>query len=471
MLKQLHLADAIGPNAMRKRLVGCLGRITPTSISSMLLLVATLVWWNGLNHSVLADWPSWNGPKRTGEIVAPLDIEKVIAKQPERQWEVEVGLGYSGPAVLDGRVYVADYVVETGEVSNFAGTRVKLGGRERLRCFDSRTGAAIWTYEYPCGYDISYPAGPRTTPTVDGDLVYFLGAEGELSAVNRLDGKLVWKLSLPDTFDCPTPVWGFAATPLIHGDNLISLAGGQDSMVVCLDKRTGETIWTSLTEEWPGCCSPTIIRAGGVEQLLIWGGMKNLYSLNPTTGETYWTQPLAPGWRMSIAPPLRDGNRLFVSGERHVGAMYRLHEEQPGVDVLWEGSPKTAVYFAMATGIFEDGFIYGCDATKGTLMCVNADDGLRVWETSIPTTQRDRPNEYGSAFLSKLGEHTLILSENGDFIVAKLSPDGYQEISRERVIEPDVEYHRRQVVWSYPAYADGRMFVRNMSRLVAIQIE
>jgi outer membrane protein assembly factor BamB len=432
---------------------------------SLLLLLGWL-----LVQPCFAQWPTWNGPRRTGEIFEPIDVQAVLDSKPQRRWMQGIGIGYSGPSVFDGRVYVADYVRESGEITNIAGNRDELTGRERLLCYDIETGEMLWEHTYPCKYAISYGGGPRTTPTVDGNAVYFLGAEGDLMSLDRRNGELIWKVSLTERFRCPTPVWGFAATPLIYGESLISLAGGDDSMVVCLNKHTGETQWTALTEEWPGCCSPTIVRAANKDQLMIWGGMERLYSLNPVTGEVYWSQPLAPGWRMSIAPPLQDGDLLFVSGERHVGALYRLNDEQPSAELVWAGKSKTAIYFAMATGLFEGGFIYGCDARKGSLMCARASDGERLWETSRPTTGRERGAEYGSAFLSRVKDYVFILSETGAFIVARLSPEGYEELSRHQIIEADMEYNGRQVVWSYPAYAGRYMVVRNMSSLVCVQL-
>ena len=152
-------------------------------------------------------------------------------------WRSNIAGGYSGPAVAQGKVFVTDYVTEDNvKVPNFE--RNKFSGIERVICLDETSGKTLWKHEYPVKYSISYPAGPRCTPIVDGEFLYTLGAEGHLRCLQVESGEVVWSLHLPEEYKCKTPLWGYSAHPLIDGDRLITLAGGQGSHVVALDKRS-----------------------------------------------------------------------------------------------------------------------------------------------------------------------------------------------------------------------------------------
>ena len=176
---------------------------------------------------------------------------------------------------------------------------------------------------------------------------------------------------------------------------------------------------------------------------------------------------------MSILPPVREGNLLFVSGEGDISAMYRLAADEPHADVLWQGNVRSSVYLATAAAIFEDGYLYGCDATSGALICARASDGKRMWQTTAATSGGDNKKgpSHGSAFLIRSENGYFILSETGDFISADLSPDGYRETGRFHAIDPIEDMRRRKVVWTFPAVSDGRLYLRNGESLVSFSLK
>ena len=225
-----------------------------------------------LGLSALADdWPQWLGAKRDGVWRESGILKEFPDDGPKVNWRVPIGGGYAGPAVAKGKVYVTDRQLAkdaTNPDNQFA--RGHIPGSERVICLDEKTGRQLWMHEYDCGYTVSYPAGPRTTPTVDGDRVYTLGAEGNLLCLNADSGKVLWQKDFKTEYGVKTPVWGFAAHPLVRGGHLICLARGDGSTVVCYDKLSGKEVWRSLTAKEPGYCPPTLIHAGGVEQLIIW---------------------------------------------------------------------------------------------------------------------------------------------------------------------------------------------------------
>src|SRR5207244_3876391 len=127
-----------------------------------------------------------------------------------------------------------------------------------------------WKHEYPCAYRISFPAGPRCTPTVQDGKVYTLGAMGNLYCLDAADGKVLWSKDFPKEYQAPVPLWGFCGHPLVDGQKLFCVAGGPGSVAVALDKDTGKELWRSLTAKEQGYSAPTLIKAGGTRQLLIW---------------------------------------------------------------------------------------------------------------------------------------------------------------------------------------------------------
>jgi outer membrane protein assembly factor BamB len=436
------------------------------------LLVAWLVGllsdWSGSTLTA-DDWPHWNGPTRTGAYAETGTLKVIPAGGLKKLWSKPVGLGYAGPSVAAGQVFVADYQKTAGTATNNPGGRDQLTGTERLLCLDATAGDQRWSYAYERQYNLSYPSGPRATPTVDGDRVYFLGAEGDLACLDIKTGTVIWKRQLKEDYATQSPVWGYSAAPFIHGDSLYVLAGGSGSVVVALDKLTGSERWRALSSNDIGYCPPTILKAAGTEQLLVWEPQK-LHSLNPKTGAEFWSYEIKPKYEMSIVPPVVHGNRMYVSGIGEIAAMLEIDSTKPGVKELWTGKVKRALYAANGTPVFDGDYVYGADCGSGSLICFRAADGERMWETFKPTGGGDRRLNHGTAFLNKVGDVYYIFSETGDFIIARLTPESYEEVGRFHILEPTNESFGRPVVWSYPAYANRCLFARNDKELVCYSI-
>ena len=326
-----------------------------------------------VGHTRADDWPQWLGPHRDSVWRETNIVDRFPTEGLPIKWKASVGLGYSGPAVAKGRVYVTDYVLESGEITNSAGSRDKLVGKERILCFDSVTGNPLWKHSYERTYKLSYPSGPRCIPTIDGNRVYTLGAEGNLLCLNARTGRSIWEKDLQEEYKTESPIWGFAAHPLVDGDLLYCVVGGQGSIVVAFDKLSGREVWRALSASNAGYCPPTIIEHVGVRQLLIWHP-ESLNSLNPQTGTVYWSEPIEPSYSMSIAVPRKLGNLLFVSGIGEVGALMELKGPDPDAEVLWWGEAKTAIYSCNVTPFLEDGVMYGVNCKSGALTAARLSD-------------------------------------------------------------------------------------------------
>jgi outer membrane protein assembly factor BamB len=424
------------------------------------------------------DWPRWMGPTADGVYREQVITTPIAESGLKVNWRIPIAGGYAGPAVVGDRVYLFDYEKTAGEAFNNPGQRAELKGKERLLCIDTETGKTVWKYEYDCPYSISYPAGPRCTPTVDRNdstdsgRVYILGSEGDLACLHASSGEMIWKRSFKKDYNADIPIWGFSAHPLVDGDLVYCMVGGPGQTVVAFDKMTGEERWKGLSASAVGYCPPSIIQAGGVQQLIVWHA-DAIVGMNPETGEPYWDMPIKPDFEMSIARPQVEGNRVYASAIRNHSVMFELEKDRPEVKELWRGEPKMSVYSANSTPIFHGGVIFGTDCNEGSLMAINADNGERLW-TSFEATKpgETRRVNHGTAFLTRLADsdNYLLMSETGDLILANLTASGYKEIWRFHVLEPTGEAFGRDVVWSHPAYANRTAFVRNDKELVSVNL-
>ena len=446
-----------------------LQRILFQRLSATLLLMLLTVIQSGTSRA--DNWPAWMGANRDGVYRETGIVNSIPESGLKVKWRKPVSAGYAGPAVADGKVVVFDYVKSEGEVKNDPGTRVELKGSERITAMSADTGETIWQKSYDCPYSISYPAGPRCTPTIDGDRVYTLGAEGNLQCRSMSDGEVVWGIDLKTKLKAEILIWGQSSHPLVDGDLLYTMVGGNGQGIVAFDKMTGEVVWKAL-DAASGYCPPSIIEAGGVRQLIAFHPT-GVASLNPANGKTYWEQEITPLYQMSIARPMVDGNLLYASGIRNASVMMELDTEKPGAKELWRGSPKTSIFSANATPLFVDGTLYGADCVLGALIAVDGKTGERLWQTFEATRpEESRMLKHGTGFITRIGESDryFIFNEVGDLMIAKMTPEKFESLGRFHVLEPTGEAFGRDVVWSHPAYAEKTLFARNDKEIVAVDL-
>ncbi len=419
------------------------------------------------------DWPQWLGATRSSVWNETGILESFPKEGPPIFWRVPVGPGYSGPMVTGGRVYVMDRHIVATE-SKPAGAAQEAASRkmERVLCLKEADGKTVWQYEYECPYSISYPAGPRVAPQVSEDKVYTLGAEGNLFCLDAANGRLVWSKDFKKECQVQPPTWGFAGHPLIDGHKLICIAGGERSTVIAFDKNTGKELWRALTAAEPGYSSPIIIEAGGKRQLIVWHP-EAANSLDPETGDLYWSVPFKSNTGLSVATPRQFGDYLFFTSFYNGSLLLRLDSARPVVTEMWR-SPRgneqktTHLNAIICTPFLEGGYIYGV-CSYGQLRCLKLDTGERVWETFQATTSGG-PVRWANAFIIKNGNRFFLANESGDLIIAKLSPKGYEEVSRTHLLEPTNKDCGRPVVWSHPAFANRRMYARNDKELICVDL-
>jgi outer membrane protein assembly factor BamB len=434
-------------------------------------LRAICCWLSAVAGGAFADdWPQWLGPTRDDVWKEAGIVEKFPASGPKILWRVPISGGYSGPAVAGGRVFVTDYVRTSGDAKNDPGAKANLTGNERVICLDATSGKELWKYEYDCPYKISYPCGPRTTPAVSEGKVYTLGAMGDLYCFDAEKGKPLWSKDLKKEYQIEAPHWGFSGHPLVAGNKLFCMVGGSGSVIVAFNKETGKEIWRALSSTPDaGYCAPIMIEAGGKKQLIVWHP-QSLNSLNPDTGEVYWSQKLEPQYGMSCSTPQKSGDFLYVSAIGKCAALFKLNRDKPTADTAWIAKPNEAVFCSNSTPVIDGSTIYGNDCEVGNLRAVNLATGERLWETFKPTTDGDRRESHGNAFLTKNGDRYFLFSETGDLVIARLTPEKYEETGRAHLLEPTNEAFGRPVVWTHPAYANKCVFVRNDKEIVCASL-
>lgn len=436
------------------------------------------------------DWPQWLGAKRDGVWREDGIIDTLPAGGPKKLWEKPVGIGYGGPAVAGGKLYLMDRALAGGETNpaNPFDRERKVGGNERVLCLDAKTGEQVWKYEYPSVYQISYAAGPRCTPTVDGDKVYALGAMGDLHCLDA-KGNIVWKKNFVNDFDARVPLWGFACHPLIDGDNLICVGGGPEKLVIAFNKHTGAVNWSSQSCEGDfGYCPPVIYDFGGQRQLIVWHA-RALVALDPANGKRLWSIPWELKASLNVPLPRKVGDDgLFLTSFYH-GSMFVKVTNGVG-KVVWKSQAKGEMpnqtrdlSAIMCTPVIDGDYTYGV-CSHGELRCLVTATGERKWVTMAatrgartpakvaadpePNTQIERWNH---AFIVKHADRYVLFNEQGDLIFAKFSPKGYEEQSRAHLIDPTNGMARgRKVVWVHPAFADRSVFVRNDEKLVGYSL-
>lgn len=434
-------------------------------IFSLFLLICTTL------HA--DDWPQWLGSKRDG-VWRETGIRKTLDGDLKVSWRTPVNWGYAGPAVANEKVYVPDFLITDGEFDGVGQGGNPRTGMERILCLDASNGKELWKHEYEVTYTVSYPGGPRVTPTVQDGKLYFQGTMGHLRCLDAKTGKLLWEHDICKKYNCRPPRWGYSAHPLIHGDLVYATAGGEGQVLIAFDKNTGEEQWKALSSEEAGYCPPRVINHAGVEQLLFWYP-KAVVSLNPATGEQYWSVDLAPIYGISRMVPRKLGNKLFVSGPgKNIAAMIQLDDNKPGAKVLWNGEKNKAVYTLNSPPYLLDGVIYGVDSESSELIAASMEDGKQLWKTRAPSLAPGSPKKsrHGSAFLVYHGANKQfwIFGEMGDLILAELSPDGYKELGRQNILAPTNGAWGRKVVWSQPAFAEKSIFARNDKEIIRIDL-
>ncbi len=385
------------------------------------------------------DWPQFLGPARNGVYSGqlPADWPKPgIAVL----WKLDVGQGFSAPIVARGRVILFHRRQNQAIVDSL----------------DAETGKLIWSAAYPTDYrdDFGFDEGPRGAPAVAGDKIYTFGAEGVLQSLDFATGKRIWSVDTRQKFGAPKGFFGAACSPLVDdGRVLMNLGGPNGAGIGAFDAATGKVLWTATNDE-AGYSAPVVASIGGDRHALFWT-RAGLVDADPANGKIRFQFPWRSRSRASVnaAAPLVIGNLVFLSASYGTGATL-LQIDGASVKQLWASDDALSNHYA--TSVYRDGYVYGYHGRQ------EFGQSFRAIEWKTGKVQWDF-DHFGAGTVTLAGDKLLLMRENGELIVAPATPKEFRPISRAQLLPG--------IVRSYPALADGRLYVRNERTLACFSLK
>lgn len=441
------------------------------------------------------DWPMFLGPREDGTSLETGLLEAWPPAGPPIVWERSVGTGYSAPSIRNGQLVVHHRLRNDSIVS----------------CVNAYDGSPIWEYRYPSNFTdpYGYNNGPRCSPLLTDKFCITLGAEGKLLCLNSSDGSLCWQHDLHDEFRIPEGFFGVGSSPVLEGEKVIVMVGGQpNSGVVAFDLSTGKVLWENVGKStWDGAetgwgendrhvwdeeemvvsySSPLVVTIHGQRHALCLM-RQGLVSLDPETGRErfhFWFRPRVHE-SVNAARPVVVGDTILLSAAYRLGsALLKVRPDGESYDVVWTSATNLLAHWT--TPIHLDGCYYGFSGrheNEGELRCIEAATGAVLWKTTgweQPTTQlRQRANGTiynaetqeeipwpfygrGSAILAE--GKLIVLAERGTLALVEVSRNGWKEISR--CAAPGMTYPS----WAAPVLSHGLLYLRDEDSLICLNL-
>jgi outer membrane protein assembly factor BamB len=373
-----------------------------------------------------SDWSKWLGPNGNGTSYE----SKWKSSVNDPIWKSKVGVGFSAVSVANGKLYTIGH---DGK---------KTGGQETVYCLNAENGKSIWTHTYNAPLlDYLHEGGPCSTPTVDGSTLYTISKHGLLHSYKANDGKVIWKKDMMKVAGMKKPPeWGFAASPVVLGNQLIIEAGATYSF----DKKTGELNWKRKPYR-PAYGTPILFQPNNKSIIAVLK-TDGLVLLDYNNGKTLAFENWETSYRTNASTPIIQGNRIFISTGYQRGCA--LFEWKYGkLKKLYENK---VISTHMNHAILLDGFLYGFDgnvhmAGKKDFVCMEFETGKEKWRVT------DRGLMVGS--LIAAGKRLIILGQRGELVFAMSNPEKFEEINRYQAIGGRC--------WTMPVLANGKLYLRN----------
>lgn len=384
-------------------------------------------------------WPDFRGPNRDGRYTeTPIRTNWPSDGLP-RLWKQPVGGGYASFVVADGRAFTIE----------------QRRNQEVVAAYAVGTGREIWAHGWNAEFQESLGGdGPRATPTYHEGRIYALGALGELQVLDARTGTLVWRRNILTDNNAPNVSWGMSASPLIVDDKVIVLPGGpRGQSVAAYNKTTGAPNWKALDDP-QAYTSPMLVTLAGTRQILIVSGRRAM-GVTIEDGRLLWEYPWVTDMDISVAQPLviaKEGfaDRVFVSaGYGHGSVVFEVTRAGDRLEArtVWENQRMNNKF---SSSVLHRGYIYGLD--ESILACIDATTGDMKW----------KGGRYGYGQILLAGDHVIVLTEEGELVLVKATPERHEELARFSAIEGKT--------WNYPVIAGGRLLVRNAEEMAAFDI-
>ena len=379
------------------------------------------------------DWPQWRGPTRNSQVIGKRWPDSLDENHLELSWEVERGPSYSGPIVVGDRVFTTETDKRKTEV---------------VYAYDKTTGDELWRTEWEGSMKVPFFAASngswiRATPACDGETIYVAGMCDVLYALDCATGNIRWNVDFKKRFDSPMPAFGFASSPLVHGNAIFVQAGGG---FVKLNKITGETIWRVANDGggmFGSAFSSPIITTLQNNKVLLVQTRKSLKGFDPVTGDEMWSQDLEAFRGMNILTPTVHNETIFTSAHSGRSQLWRHTDQSTSLEQIWSG--KSQAY--MSSPVVVANYIY-LHLRNQRIVCINLETGEEAWRTT-PF------GKYQS--MAVLDDKILVLDESGELLLFSANPKEFNLIDRRRVAENDT--------WGHIAISKNQIFIRRLDGL------
>lgn len=405
-----------------------------------------------------ADWPQWRGPDRDGVSKEAGLLKEWPQGGPKLAWKAKLGgVGYGSPAVVGERLYVT------------AAEDDQTGAKEFALCLSTKDGKEVWRKELPVGeggYSTTWGSGPRGTPTVEGDFLYYLSPRGDLHCLKTADGTRVWGVTLK-AFEGGVPYWGYSESVLVDGDKVVCTPGGKQGTVLALDKKTGQKLWQSEEiDDGAAYASLVPIEVGKV-RLYVTQTPKAAIGVRASDGKLLFRVGDLKRATAVIPTPVIDGDRVFLTSGYNAGC--ELLKLEPGAD----GTVKATVEYTKNPavvnhhgGVVRVGdHVYGFSDRVNKWVCYEFKKGGEdyAWES----------DSLGKGCVTAAGGMLYCLGEDpkkGVVVLAEASPAGWKERGRFELPEKSEFPRRLGAIWTHPVVANGKLYLRDHELLFCYDV-
>jgi outer membrane protein assembly factor BamB len=382
-----------------------------------------------------AYWTDYRGPHRDGHYTQSAILTAWPRQGPPQLWRQQIGGGYASVVIAEGRVFTIEQRRED----------------EVVAAYDFDTGKELWTHSWPAHFRESMGGpGPRATPTWHEGKLYALGAEGELQCLEAATGKLIWKKNILSDNGAGNLQWAMSGAPLIVDDKVIVLPGGRSGKsIVAYNKETGAPAWKSLNDQ-QSYTSPMLVTLAGRRQIVLISATRAL-AVRVEDGALLWDYPWSTDFDINAAQPLIvDEDHVFVSsGYGHGAALLQITSQGDSLKAVevWKNNTMKNKF---NSSVLHEGYVYGLD--ESILACIDVRTGKRKW----------KGGRYGFGQLLLAGGHLIVLTEQGEVVLLKATPEGHQEVAKFSALSGKT--------WNNPALADGRLIVRNQTEMACYDL-
>jgi outer membrane protein assembly factor BamB len=402
-----------------------------------------------------SDWPQWRGPNRDGHAAPQSLLQQWPEGGPRLKWQAKnIGRGYSAVAVVDGKLYTM-------------GAR---DGNCYLLCLDAANGQKQWeTLISDAGsgddYSDGWGAGPRSTPTIDGDQIFVLSDVGVLAAMDRETGDPIWATDLVQNHQGEIPNWGYSESPLVDGDRVIATPGGNNFMIG-VDRQSGQRVWTSKDVDAPAQYVSVMRGSVGNHAYYVTASKSGLYAFDADSGNNLF-RDVSTGNTVAVVPtPILSGTFVYHTSAYGAGnTLLKLTVSDTGIDAesVYHMSGKTMENHHGGV-VLLDGVIYGfTKANGGCWMAQEMESGQKLWE------QRARPNKSGSLCYAD-GRLYCYNDKDGTVLLVQPNREEFVETGKLRLPEQTELDRGKGAIWAHPVVANQTLFIRDQDLLFAYDI-